>query len=518
MPESASKPCVLLRLAAEALVARLDEPDIEELALGGAPANQRAVNRFGFHILQRWQEWLKSLPLDQRRSAVAELSALTPQEARREAELLLADLAPNHNVSDRQSAAAYLAAIPAIARRLMLEDTVSRAPGAVATQTFADAADLLPMLPIDAPPYSAPCALSGTHYHLDELVGTGGFGVVYRASAPSLQHLPFAIKFCLDHSQVVALQQERANLERLMKAGAEPGAAHIVRLYGYDLEHATPYLVYEYVADGDLLRYLDQTRQRLGRPSTADEALAIIRQILAGLAFAHGKGLVHRDIKPANILVAGTTFKLADFGLGGVAAERAARASRLTATATLAEQASLFRRAGTPLYMSPEQRMGFAADPRHDLYSLGVMWYQILVGDMSRELHAGWAKELALRFQVPQNHVGLIERCVGWFEERPKDAGELLALMINEAPDQPTPTELPPTLRTTASALPREAFRRHRLASLLTQVRQSQEELRRAEQQLRARRVSPAWIIGIYLLASATVVVILLLLYGAVTK
>lgn len=79
--------------------------------------------------------------------------------------------------------------------------------------------------------------------------------------------------------------------------------------------------------------------------------------------------------------------------------------------------------------MSQEQRRGEAPDPKHDLYSLGVMWYQLLVGDVTRELHHGWARELEAKFDTPRPHINLIESCVGWFEERPKDAGELLRLL-----------------------------------------------------------------------------------------
>ncbi|MGL4554052.1 MAG: hypothetical protein ACRC33_23060, partial [Gemmataceae bacterium] len=85
-------------------------------------------------------------------------------------------------------------------------------------------------------------------------------------------------------------------------------------------------------------------------------------------------------------------------------------------------------------YMAPEQRRGLPADPRHDLYSLGVLWYQLLVGDVTRELHPGWARELTVRFNVPKAHVELIERCVGWIDERPAHAGELVALLRGRAP------------------------------------------------------------------------------------
>jgi hypothetical protein len=90
------------------------------------------------------------------------------------------------------------------------------------------------------------------------------------------------------------------------------------------------------------------------------------------------------------------------------------------------EQASLYRGAGTPLYMSQEQKRNEPPDPRHDLYSLGVLWYQLLVGDVTRELHPNWAKELEVKFATPPDHVAVMQRCVGWFEERARDAGELL--------------------------------------------------------------------------------------------
>jgi serine/threonine protein kinase len=346
-------------------------------------------------------------------------------------------------------AISYLSLLPGALDRALPRDMAGGGRAIPPTVSEAEAHQLLSLMPISLPPYPVGSEVPGTPYRLEALLGSGGFGAVYRASTRSLQHLPLAVKFCLDPNLAQALHRERSNLERLMKAGGENWSPRIVRLYGYDLEHKTPYLVYEYVTGGDLIRYLAERREKLGRGLNAQEVLELMVQVAEALAFAHEHGLVHRDLKPANVLVEGGVPKLADFGLGGVSAVRAAQVSRIGATTvdqlSVADQASLFRGAGTPLYMAPEQRRGQAPDPRHDLYSLGVMWYQLLVGDVSRELHPGWAKELVVRHGVPRQHIDLIERCVGWFDERPKNAGEMLALMREKAAEraaQPPATEI----------------------------------------------------------------------------
>jgi serine/threonine protein kinase len=393
---------------------------------------EKGINFFGLHIVARWLEWLRRQPPATRVAALVELAELTPEEARREVTAALTQLAPQASPTDRQVAIDYLSAIPRSVQRSLLSDRALGGKTLPPALSLDDSQSLLQLLPANVPPYAVPADLPGTEYRLEELVGTGGFGAVYRASARSLQHLPLAIKFCLDRSLLPGLLQERTNLERLMKAGAESWSPRLVRLYGYNLEHRTPYLVYEHVSGGDLVHWL-VVRQARDRGLTPAEVLDLIVQVAEGLTFAHQRGLVHRDLKPANVLMGEGTIKLADFGIGGLVARQAFQVSRIGTTASSrlspAEQASLFRGAGTPLYMAPEQRRGEAPDPRHDLYSLGVMWYQLLVGDVTQEMSHGWARELAVKHAVPREQIDLIERCVGWIEERPRNAGELLKLL-----------------------------------------------------------------------------------------
>jgi hypothetical protein len=465
MSDERKKKHVLLHLAAEGVI-----PVVGGCAgaLMGGPVGgvagilvgqvvEKGINLFGKGIVERWRAWFAHQPDAERAAAIAELASTPPAEAREQASVLMAELAPDADAQDVAVAVEYLASLPrSIGRALVVDPD---APGGVSlppTVSLEDAQALLRLLPEDVPPYAVGAQLTGTPYKLDDLLGVGGFGAVYRASSPSLQHLPLAIKFCLDRSLLPGLNLERSNLERLMRAGADRGAAHVVRLYGYDLDHATPYLVYEYVPGGDLTGHLATRLRTLGRNPDAAEVLGWMTQVVEGLAFAHKNKLVHRDLKPANVLVQDGLLKLADFGLGGVAIQRAVRQSRIGITTidylSVAEQASLFRGAGTPLYMSPEQRRGANPDPRHDLYSLGVMWFQLLAGDVTRELHPGWAKELRVRFGVPTAHVDLIERCVGWLDERPKDAGELLPLLQQATGAPVTTPELRPAPAVTPTA------------------------------------------------------------------
>jgi serine/threonine protein kinase len=413
-------------------------------ALGGGPEGgvvgvvvgqvaEKAINFFGQRIVNKWLEWLRKQPPGMQVAALTQLAEVLPEVARSEVRAALEQKAPQVSPADRQVAIDYLSAIPRSVRRSLLTDRERGGRTLPPRISMDDSLSLLQLLPADLPPYSAPTALPGTDYRLEELIGSGGFGAVYRASGPSLQHLPLAIKFCLDRSLLPVLQQERANLERLMKAGGEAWSPRLVRLYGYNLEHRTPFLVYEYVSGGDLVHWLAARQVRDGHGLTAAEVLELIIQVAEALAFAHQRGLVHRDLKPANVLMGDGTIKLADFGIGGLAARQAVQVSRIGTVApsrlSPAEQASLFRGAGTPLYMSKEQREGNAPDPRHDLYSLGVMWYQLLVGDVTREMTHGWTEELTEEHSVPPAHIETIKQCVGLLRHRPESAAHLLKIL-----------------------------------------------------------------------------------------
>jgi hypothetical protein len=207
-------------------------------------------------------------------------------------------------------------------------------------------------------------ALTG-RYRVDREIGRGGWGTVYLAA--DLRHdRQVAIKVArLDTGAPGA----RERFIREISLEARFAHPHIVPLFEADDADGTPFFVMPYIAGESL-----QHRIARGGPLAIADAVRIARQVADALAHAHHEGVVHRDIKPGNILLAGDNAMVADFG---VASAR---------TATLVAQgdhsiSSAGVQVGTPAYMAPEQAVSDPSmDGRADLYSLGCVLYEMLVG------------------------------------------------------------------------------------------------------------------------------------------
>jgi eukaryotic-like serine/threonine-protein kinase len=210
-----------------------------------------------------------------------------------------------------------------------------------------------------------PDTLLNDRYRLVALIGEGGMAAVYRAVDTRLGR-DVAVKvlhpeYARDQPFVQRFQQEA---EFAASLGAHP---NIVAIYDIGQDDALHYIVMELVEGRDLK---DVIRERA--PLEVAEAFGIARQVASALAFAHQRGLVHRDVKPQNIMVtdAGNA-KVTDFGIA-----RSLSASQLTRTGMVI---------GTAHYFAPEQAQGKPAAPSSDIYSLGVVLYEMLTAHLPFE-------------------------------------------------------------------------------------------------------------------------------------
>jgi len=196
--------------------------------------------------------------------------------------------------------------------------------------------------------------LLDARYRLDAEIGRGGMGVVYRATDTRLGR-EVAVKRILTASDA-----DPRRLLREARAAARLDHPHIVRVHDAGLAEGAAYLVMDLVSG--------PTLNRLG-PLPLATVVAVGRQLALALAHAHARGVVHRDLKPENVLIAGTSplhVKLMDFGLATIQG-----ASRLTQPGVVV---------GTFTYLAPEQVLGLDVDRRADLYSLGVLLYELVAG------------------------------------------------------------------------------------------------------------------------------------------
>ena len=197
-------------------------------------------------------------------------------------------------------------------------------------------------------------------YQVDATLGRGAMGVIYRAHDPAIDRI-VAIK--LIRADLLDGTEREEYLTRFRREAQAAGRClhpNIVTIYDFAVHDGNPFLAMEYV-DGVTLAHAMRHTPRF---DPAD-AVFVILQVLAALSAAHATGVVHRDIKPANVmLVGGTLVKVTDFGI-----------SRMDTAATQSGAV-----VGTPSYMSPEQAQGGAIDLRTDLFSAGVLLFEMLAG------------------------------------------------------------------------------------------------------------------------------------------
>ncbi len=250
-----------------------------------------------------------------------------------------------------------------------------------------------------------------THYEVDREIGRGGMGIVYLARDTRLKR-SVAVK--LLPPELAFRSEIRTRFLREAETAAQLSHPNIVPIYSVDEREGLVYFIMGYISGGNLAVCL-QERGSLG----AERVRQILIEVSEALAYAHDRGVVHRDIKPDNILLCegDGPAVVTDFGIARAITEGAD--SRLTATGIAI---------GTPTYMSPEQAAGEREiDGRSDLYSLGVVGYQLLVGEPPFTANSTPALLVKHLSEKPKD---LGERC----PDVPADLARSIMLLLEKDP------------------------------------------------------------------------------------
>jgi len=386
----------------------------------------------GDAIVELWDSWNKEKQDPQEKLAeVQQLAQQSAGETRQAAADIVLELAADQPEEVRQTVTNYLTQVPAMVRRSLrrpADPTGTTIPPGVLMTKAEDLRTLLPTKVSHFKPGDYPIA--GVDLELVEMLGVGGFGEVWKAWNPfQRSDPPVALKFCLDAAAAASLRHEAALLDRVKSQGTHAGIVKLLRTY---LRANPPCLEYEYIEGGDLAGLIhDWHRSSTG--FSPDRIARLMLQLSEIVGFAHrlNPPIVHRDLKPANILVQKAEngepkLKVADFGIGGIAASQVIAESRSDMTRGVMA-ATVARGSYSPLYASRQQMAGMPADPHDDVYALGVIWYQLLIGNLMAGPPSGsrWVQRLKDQ-GVPQNQLDLMVQCFEDNpEDRPKDAAEL---------------------------------------------------------------------------------------------
>jgi serine/threonine protein kinase/Tol biopolymer transport system component len=208
-----------------------------------------------------------------------------------------------------------------------------------------------------------PGQILNNRYRIEKLLGQGGMATVFMGFDTLLER-QVAIKLIRKGAfSPEVLSKVLKRFEREVKTLARLSHLHIINIFDYGNYQGSPFLVMEHLQGGTL-------KDRVGTPMDPQEAARLLLPIAGALAHSHNEGIVHRDIKPSNILIdKNGAPQLADFGIARILDIGDTTALTLTGMGI-----------GTPEYMSPEQGLGEGADPRSDVYALGVVFYEMITG------------------------------------------------------------------------------------------------------------------------------------------
>jgi Protein kinase domain len=389
---------------------------------------------------EAWDAYCTTDKADSVRAELEALAQASADQVRQVVAEAVKEVAAGHSAKVQEVLCTYLNQVPASIRRTMRRPSDPSGKSVPAGVAVRGAEDLAAFLPARMPRFKpGDRPLPGVDWELEELAGVGGFGEVWKARHAYLKSKPpVALKFCLDSSATAALRNEAGVLDRVMQHGKHGGIVPLLHTY---LSGDPPCLEYEFFEGGDLTGLIQEMHAH-GRvkPEVANRLLLRLAEIVA---FAHKAEppIVHGDLKPANVLARRTAdgkvaLRVVDFGIGGIAAARAAQEVRQPTRSRPQLLTEAVRGAHTPLYASPEQmarRPGTLADPRDDVHALGVIWFQLITGELAMtSIPPDWREQLAER-GVGENLIRLVGACVAPKADKRPASAVVLVEQINAA-------------------------------------------------------------------------------------
>jgi tetratricopeptide (TPR) repeat protein/tRNA A-37 threonylcarbamoyl transferase component Bud32 len=287
------------------------------------------------------------------------------------------------------------------------EKTVASSPDAMPTmaapKSLKDLQQARPGQALSSPSLSLPPGFEiGRRYRVRHLLGRGGMGTVYQVDDIDLSR-EVALKLIRNDIAENTLVLER--FKREIQLSSKITHRNVLRVYDLGEADGVQYLTMQFIAGGDLASLLKRERHL-----PMERVLKIFKQVCEGLEAAHEQGVVHRDLKPQNVMLgSGDHVYLTDFGLA-----KTLEQSGMTQTGAVV---------GTPYYMSPEQVKGEPAGPRSDIYSLGIILYEMVTGSvpyggnsvyevMIQRLQKPPRPPRELNPQIPGYVEKILERCL----------------------------------------------------------------------------------------------------------
>jgi serine/threonine protein kinase len=333
----------------------------------------------------------------------------------------------------RARVVAYAAQVPASFRASLRRPEDPTGNTVPKTLTISQTNDVFRFLP-QRPPRFQPGDRPVGNWKLTDCLGIGGFGEVWKAEHHTIPGLVMALKFCISLESKKSLVNESQLLGRIMSLGQREG---IVALRNAHLDIETPCLEYDYINGGDLSGIF-ATWPSWNTEQKHKHALQFLKRLAQIVAPLHAMTppIVHRDLKPANVLLSENNGNLevhiTDFGIGAIMAESALAEHRSGMSGKGAQVSQSVIGSHTPLYASPEQGMGADPDPRDDVHALGVIGYQMLIGNLMKAPSVDFADDLEDEHVVPPI-IDLIKKCVATRRERRLPNAGALVVELNKA-------------------------------------------------------------------------------------